>query len=148
MFRNTDNFGVSCSRRLGRQQDLFSVHADYHGTNISVKMALWSNVKEWFHQVFMKIDQDIVDQPGLEYNCKLCLLYFWSNLLQLTCFSVHNHCSTFKAWKIYYKMNWSALYCNLQLTRLGSLLFILIALVHGCDQARCALILEILAAQK
>ena len=38
------------------------------------KKALWSNVKcEWFHQVCMKIDQDIVDQPALKYNCKLCL---------------------------------------------------------------------------
>ena len=29
--------------------------------------------KEWYHEVCMDINKDIINYPGLKYNCKLCL---------------------------------------------------------------------------
>ena len=69
-------------RRLGRQRvikrqnvDVFCTcrlpwnkHNSENGPLVQCQMC-----KEWFHQVCMEIDQDIVDQPALRYNCKLCL---------------------------------------------------------------------------
>ena len=60
VFRNTDNFGVSCSRDDWADnvsaKELFSVHADYHGTNSeNGSLVQCQMCKEWYHQEFMKV---------------------------------------------------------------------------------------------
>ena len=89
VFRNTDNFGVSCSRETKRQRVIKRAVFCTCRLPWNKYNALWFNVK-CARSGFTKCENRsrhtvIVDQPALKYNCKLCLFFQECSLLQLYC---------------------------------------------------------------
>ena len=74
VFRNTDNFGLPCSRETKTIGQTTCHQKSCFLYTCRVKMALWSNVKCASQGMVSPSVHDVVDQPA-------------PNLLQLTCFS-------------------------------------------------------------
>lgn len=68
-------------RRLGRKRIIRNARVDvfcvcrlpWKGVSTRGLLVQCQICKEWFHQVCMSIDKNVIDYPKLKYNCKLCL---------------------------------------------------------------------------